>query len=78
MYICEDLHTSYRTNYINTDLTTLEILEIYNKTKKFICNTIPVEQVDYLNNNINDLIIFERNKNALRCYSCNQNNNFNL
>lgn len=73
IYICEDLHTSYTHSYIDTSITTLQVFETYLKTKKFKCN-IPEEQLNYLNNNISNLIIHERSMNALACYKCKKQN----
>ena len=74
IYICEDLHTSYTSNYIDTDVTTLKILETYCQDKKISCDIINIEQLDYLNNNIDNVFIYERNMNAISCWSCKQEN----
>jgi len=77
IYICEDLHTSYITNFIDTKITTIDIIENYCKTKNFTCELLNNEQIEYLNKNILDIVIFKRDKNAIKCYNC-QNNNDNL
>lgn len=73
IYICEDLHTSYNHSYIDTSITTLQVFETYLKTKEFKCD-IPEEQLNYLNNNISNLIIHERIMNELACYKCKKQN----
>lgn len=74
IYICEDLHTSYNHSYIDTSITTLQLFETYLKTQQFKCETIPEEQLNYLNSNVSTLIIHERSMNALVCYKCKQQN----
>ena len=75
IYICEDLHTSYVQSYIDTSSTTLELLEKYKKTKILECDIISSERLKYINANIVDIILYERNVNAPKCYKCNTINN---
>lgn len=71
IYICEDLHTSFRPSFIDSELTTLQVLNNFNLFKTINCNLINEEQTNYLNNNIDDHIeIYYRTNNALECYSC--------
>ena len=77
IYICEDLHTSYVQSYIDTTSTTLEVLQKYKKTKILECDIISSERIKYINANIVDIILYERNVNAPKCYKCNTINNNN-
>ena len=87
IYICEDLHTSYdKGGLCNTNISTLDMLENYvsytnydnydsyclEPTIKSDC--IPSEQLEYLNDNIESVEIFKRDKNAIRCWKCKKNN----
>ena len=77
IYICEDLHTSYNNLYINTKETTLEIFKNYKITKKINSEIINNK---YINDNIVNIQLYEKNKNALKCFNCqtiNNNNNSN-
>lgn len=77
IYICEDLHTSHNNEYINTTVSTLDILQNYCKTNKITCDLLNDRQIEYLNNNILNISFFERDKNAIKCYKCLQNNENN-
>jgi hypothetical protein len=74
VYVCEDLHTSYRSEYIDTKDTTIDILEKYQATQKIECDLLAENKKKYLNENIMNLQIYERKKNALMCYKCKKNN----
>jgi len=78
IYICEDLHTSYYKNYIDTNITTMEMIEYYQQNKVIKSDIIDNVQREYLNENILDLQLHERTENALMCYQCKQQNNDNL
>jgi hypothetical protein len=78
IYICEDLHTSYDNNYIDTSMTTLQILEEYNNIKSININLLDKDENKYLNDNINEVNIYYRNQNAFKCYECSNLNNENL
>jgi 23S rRNA U2552 (ribose-2'-O)-methylase RlmE/FtsJ len=75
IYICEDLHTSYSKQYIDTQISTMEIFNNYKKTKTFECDLLTKTQIDYLNENIKSFELFERKDNALSCYNC---KNYNI
>lgn len=70
VYVCEDLHTSYRHEFIDSDVTTLEMIEHYQKTKTMKCNLLSENEIDYLNKHVVDVVVYERSRNALQCYSC--------
>lgn len=78
LYVCEDLHTSYDPNYIDSEVTTLQILEDYIDTKKIHSKLLNLEENQYLNDNIKEVDIYYRNKNALVCYNCNKLNFINV
>jgi hypothetical protein len=81
LYICEDIHTSLRTQYINSTTRPLDMFE------KFCINnrTLNIPEInkddnDYINNNIRDIVVYRRTLNAYECYSCrnaNANNSDN-
>jgi hypothetical protein len=75
IYVCEDLHTSYSSEYVDTTTTTMDILEKYQSTKEIDCELLDENQKKYLNENILDLQIYKRKDNALMCYKCRRNNN---
>jgi 23S rRNA U2552 (ribose-2'-O)-methylase RlmE/FtsJ len=70
IYICEDLHTSYRPNYIDTPTTTMEMIENYQTTKSIKSDVLSNTEIEYLNKNIVDIVVYERKDNALQCYNC--------
>lgn len=70
IYVCEDLHTSYRAEYVDTKQTTLDILKNYKLTRKIDCDLIANDRLSYINDNITDVCLYERTKNALKCYNC--------
>jgi 23S rRNA U2552 (ribose-2'-O)-methylase RlmE/FtsJ len=74
IYICEDLHTSYRKEYCDTNITTIDMLEYYQKYKIIKSDSLNENQKLYLNENIADLIIYERTENAIKCWACNSYN----
>jgi hypothetical protein len=74
LYVCEDLHTSFNSNYIDSNKTTVDIFEEYQQTQKINCDIIDIEQIQYLNNNIKKIEIYRRDRNALMCYNCKKNN----
>jgi hypothetical protein len=80
IYVCEDLHTSYSKMYCNTKISTLKMLEDYNRINKIESNIIPSNKLEYLNTHIEKVDIFYKNKNALKCYKCGKINfdNFDL
>jgi len=74
IYVCEDLHTSYNKNYIDTHITTMDMIEHYQKYKTVKSHVMNDNQIDYLNTNILGLDVYERRENALMCYNCKMNN----
>ena len=74
IYICEDLHTSYCVDYVDSTITTMEMIEYYQNTKTIKSDIINDRQIDYLNKNIVDVVLYERKHNALQCYSCKRYN----
>lgn len=70
IYICEDLHTSYNKNYCNTNISTLNMLEKFNTEYMIKSDYISKDQLKYLNDNIKQIEIYKRDKNALKCYKC--------
>jgi 23S rRNA U2552 (ribose-2'-O)-methylase RlmE/FtsJ len=75
IYICEDLHTSYHANYIDTEITALEFIQCYQKYKTFPKTSIlsPI-QIQYLEQNIAKLEIYEKTQNAYQCWNCKSQN----
>jgi hypothetical protein len=78
LYICENLHTSFRNNFINSKTKPYDMLVEYKKNKKIICSDLNENVIKYLNENISDIKIFERENNAFKCYNCQHFNNENL
>jgi ubiquinone/menaquinone biosynthesis C-methylase UbiE len=74
IYICEDLHTSYRTSHIDSSITTMQMIENYKLFGTFKSNLLTNEQLEYLHTNVSDLKLYERSENALLCYHCFQLN----
>jgi beta-1,4-mannosyl-glycoprotein beta-1,4-N-acetylglucosaminyltransferase len=74
IYVCGDLHTSYRENFCDTDITTLEMLKNFQTTNQIKTNVLNPQQIDYLNTHIKKVELFFRDKNALRCYNCKNDN----
>jgi len=74
IYICEDLHTSYRKSHVDTEITTMQMIENYKLFGKFKTNLLTDEQLSYLHSNVSDLILHQRSENALACYNCYQSN----
>lgn len=70
-YILEDLHTSYFCDYNPkpTFLTTLDILEKFQKTKIFFSNYLSVEENDYLTDSIEDIEIYKATGRPDKCDS---------
>jgi hypothetical protein len=62
VYIIEDLHTSLKKEYKNDDdiITTLDMLNNFNENKKIISNHISEENKNYINDNIENIIIWTR------------------
>lgn len=77
LYICEDIHTSLRTNFINSQTIPLKIFENYKTNKTINVCEISIEDNNYINNNLKDIVVFKREKNAYKCYGCGQINNLN-
>jgi hypothetical protein len=77
IYICEDMHTSYHKNYIDTTETTIEIVERFQKTKEMRCDRMKEDEKRYIEENIEDVFMYERNENALLCWNCKNQNHFN-
>lgn len=48
IYICEDLHTSYRENFIDSTITTMEMIEYYQNTKTIKSDILNENQIEYL------------------------------
>lgn len=67
IFIIEDLHTSYMPQYnpTRTNNTTLNMLQNYIETKKMISEFMTVEEMDYLNNNIGELILHKGNESEI-------------
>lgn len=70
IYICEDLHTSYRKSHVDTSITTMQMIENYKLFGTFKTNLLTNEQMDYLHSNVSDLKLYERTENAIVCYQC--------
>lgn len=70
LYICEDLHTSVISSFINSTTIPLNILNDYASNKLLNIPEILKEDNDYINDNIQDIVIYKRNKNAIKCYRC--------
>lgn len=70
IYICEDLHTSYNKDYIDTTITTMDLIEHYQHTKTIKSDVLHDTQIEYLNKHIVEIVVYERNQNALQCYYC--------
>jgi hypothetical protein len=70
IYVCEDIHTSLHSTYIDSKETTLDIFLRYQKTGIFENNLMKPSEVEYLRQNIKQLEIYTKNQHALKCYSC--------
>lgn len=70
IYICEDLHTSYREKFIDSTITTMEMIEYYQNTKTIKSDILNDSQINYLEQNIVGVLLYERQHNALQCYNC--------
>ena len=75
MYISEDLHTCYRKGYIDTPVTAMDMIKYYQANKIIKNEMLSEDQINYLNENITDVILYERKENALKCYNC---KNYNI
>ena len=69
IYICEDLH-SFMKGYNDVNYSTLEIFNNYIKTGIYNCDLITKEEQKYLNDNIDSLKVYYRDRNAIMCYNC--------
>tara|TARA_R110002074_G_scaffold38935_1_gene105090 strand:+ start:3419 stop:4927 length:1509 start_codon:yes stop_codon:yes gene_type:complete len=78
IYVCEDLHTSLNKGYCNTNISALDVLQNFIQTKQIVSEVISKENIEYLNNNIKNIEIFNRKHNALKCYKCGKINFDNL
>jgi hypothetical protein len=74
IYVCEDIHTSLHSTYIDSKETTLDIFLRYQKTGIFENNLMKPSEVEYLRQNIKQLEIYTKNQHALKCYSCKKPN----
>jgi 23S rRNA U2552 (ribose-2'-O)-methylase RlmE/FtsJ len=74
IYICEDLHTSYRLDNVDTKITTMEMIEYFQNTKTIKTDILNMNQIEYLNKNIIDIVLYERKHNAIQCYGCKKYN----
>lgn len=70
IYVCEDLHTSFRELYVDTRKKTLEMLEQFPISNTITSSIMTQTQIVYLNENIKEIEIYYRTENALMCYSC--------
>jgi 23S rRNA U2552 (ribose-2'-O)-methylase RlmE/FtsJ len=78
IYVCEDLHTSYRRDFVDTAQHTVELFQNYNMRGVFECNLLNNTQLTYLNNSIKQLVLFTRNTNAHQCWNCKAVNTLNV
>jgi spermidine synthase len=78
IYICEDLHTSFRRDFVDTTQHTVELFQDYNIKGEFQCNLLTSTQMTYLNNSIKELVFFTRNTNAYQCWKCKKVNTLNV
>jgi hypothetical protein len=74
IYVCEDIHTSFHPNYIDSKETTLDIFLRYQKTGIFENNLMKPSEVEYLQQNIKQIEIYTKKQHALKCYSCRKTN----
>lgn len=77
LYICEDIHTSLNRNYINSTTIPLNIFENFYINKNLKIPEINPDENEYINNNIENIVVYKRIKNAYACYNCkhmNENN----
>ena len=74
IYVCEDLHTSFCKDYLDTDISTLHILENYKNTRDIQISLLNERENKYLKDNITDIKLYYRTTNALKCYKCNNQN----
>jgi len=77
IYVCEDLHTSYKSGYIDTTLSTMQVLENYQKNKRISSYVLDDAQKEYLNQHISEMTIFKRKENAIMCHRCKKINDEN-
>ena len=77
IYICEDLH-AFMQGYNDVNPPALEIFNNYIKTGFYNCELITKEEEEeYLNNNIELLEVYYRDRNAFMCWNCKEINNLN-
>jgi len=62
LYIIEDLHTSKDDDFKHPDdlITSLDMLEVFQKTKKIVSNYITDDEKIYIENNIKSISIWSR------------------
>lgn len=70
LYICENLHTSLNKGYCNTNISTLDVFNNFKKINKINSDVIPIENINYLNNNIKLIDIYYKSINSLKCFKC--------
>ena len=76
IYVCEDLHTSYNQDYIDTKETTMMILERFEKTKEMSCDRMTEKEMIYLMKYVREMYMYERKENAIACWRCKNRNYF--
>ena len=64
--------TTYPANYVS--YTNYDNYDSYSLEPTINSDCIPSEQLEYLNDNIESVEIFKRDKNAIRCWKCKKNN----
>ena len=77
IYICEDLHTSLNKKFVDTTISMLALLEEYCVMGElsYISNkNLTIEEIAYLNENIENVDIYNRDRNAPFCYACKKAN----
>jgi len=70
LYICEDIHTSLNSKYINSTTIPLNIFEDFYINKNLKIPEIKPHENQYINNNIENIVVYKRTKNAYACYNC--------
>jgi 23S rRNA U2552 (ribose-2'-O)-methylase RlmE/FtsJ len=70
IYICEDIHTSFSRDYIDTPITTFHMFDNFKITNTIVSDVMDECQKKYLLENISCVEIYERKENAIMCYRC--------
>ena len=65
-------------SHINSDTIPLDIFKNYINNKSLHIPEISKEDNEYINNNIKNILVYTRDNNAFKCYSCKTQNIQNL